>query len=141
MDFCLLQFYGRYKLHGSSLVGYPTAIRKVTIDGEKIDVRTEQIDTFDFDRKGLSVKDYLKNHFTFFLNEDVYKRQVFSIRRAINMSKFPEYKHTKSHEYFDRAIKVIPLSLIHISVEYAYFFDIGSKLFCKAEYLVNRNYV
>ena len=24
------------------------------------------------------------------------------------MSKFPEYKHTKSHEYFDRAIKVIP---------------------------------
>ncbi len=32
----------------------------------------------------------------------------FSIRRAINMSKFPEYKHTKSHEYFDRAIKVIP---------------------------------
>ena len=24
------------------------------------------------------------------------------------MSKFPEYKHDKSHEYFDRAIKVIP---------------------------------
>ncbi len=24
------------------------------------------------------------------------------------MSKFPEYKHDKSHEYFNRAIKVIP---------------------------------
>lgn len=54
-----------YDVNTSSLVGYPTAIRKVTIDGEKIDVRTEQIDDFDFDRNGLSVNDYLKNHFTF----------------------------------------------------------------------------
>lgn len=54
-----------YDVNTSSLVGYPTAIRKVTIDDEKIDVRTEQIDDFDFDRNGLSVNDYLKNHFTF----------------------------------------------------------------------------
>ena len=38
-------------------------------------------------------------------------------------------------------IKTLNTDIFARAVEYAYFFDIGSKLFCKAEYLVNRNYV
>lgn len=85
-----------YDVNTSSLVGYPTAIRKVTIDGEKIDVRTEQIDDFDFDRNGLSVNDYLKNHFTFFLN-DIISSTAYDIDHLADLA--PSFSMTAETVY------------------------------------------
>ena len=85
-----------YDVNTSSLVGYPTAIRKVTIDNEKIDVGTEQIDDFDFDRNGLSVNDYLKNHFTFFLN-DIISSTAYDIDHLADLA--PSFSMTAETVY------------------------------------------
>lgn len=58
-----------YDVNTSSLVGYPSNMRKVRIDDKTIDIKSETIDDFDWDRKGLSVEKYLQNHFLFFLND------------------------------------------------------------------------
>ena len=58
-----------YDVNTSSMVGYPSCIRKVHIDDKAIDIKTQTIDDFDWDRKSLSVDEYLRHHFLFFLND------------------------------------------------------------------------
>lgn len=74
-----------YDVNTGSLVGYPTAIRKVVIDDEKIDIKTEQIEDFDADRGGLSVNDFLKNHFCGFL-EDIFHSAAYDIERMTQLA-------------------------------------------------------
>ena len=74
-----------YDVNTSALVGYPSCIRKVKIDDEKIDIRTETIDSFDWDLKGMSVDEYLKHHFSFMLN-DIINSAAFDIDRLAELS-------------------------------------------------------
>ncbi len=60
-----------YDVNTSALTGYPSCMRKVKIDDSKIEIRTETIDSFDWDLKGKTVEKYLEDHFTFFLNDIV----------------------------------------------------------------------
>lgn len=58
-----------YDVNTSSLVGYPSCMRRVKIDCKKIEIHTETIENFDWDLKGMSVNDYLKSRFSFMINE------------------------------------------------------------------------
>lgn len=58
-----------YDVNTASVVGYPAVMRKVTIDDKKIDVKSVTIDDFDWDRGGLSVEEYMKKNFLYFLND------------------------------------------------------------------------
>lgn len=58
-----------YDVNTSSLVGYPSNMRKVHIDDKKIEIHSETIEHFEWDRKGMSVDEYLQNHFLYFLND------------------------------------------------------------------------
>ncbi|MDR1629995.1 MAG: metallophosphoesterase [Oscillospiraceae bacterium] len=61
-----------YDINTSSLVGCPTAIRKVALDGEKMAVETLQIQDFDWDRGGKTVNEYLQDKFDYLLKEIFY---------------------------------------------------------------------
>lgn len=67
-----------YDINTSSLVGYPTAIRRVELDDEKMDVKTVQITDFDWDRKGKTVEEYLKDQFDGLLN-DIFDSMAYDI--------------------------------------------------------------
>ncbi|MCL2513798.1 MAG: metallophosphoesterase [Oscillospiraceae bacterium] len=58
-----------YDINTASLVGYPSAIRKVELDSEKMTVNTVQIADFDWDRQGKTVEEYLKERFDRLLND------------------------------------------------------------------------
>ena len=58
-----------YDVNTGALVGYPSVIRKVVIDEEKIDIKSLQIDDFKWDRGGLSVNDYMLRQFRYFLDD------------------------------------------------------------------------
>lgn len=57
-----------YDVNTSSIVGYPSNMRKVNIDDEKIEIHSVSIDSFDWDLKGMSVDEYTKHHFLFMIN-------------------------------------------------------------------------
>ena len=56
-------------INTGSLVGYPTPIRRVTLDDEKMTISTEKLKTFDWDFKGKEPQQYLQDHFDFLLND------------------------------------------------------------------------
>lgn len=58
-----------YDVNTSSLVGYPSCMRRVKISPEKIEIHTETIDSFDWDMKGMTVEEYTKNHFSYMIND------------------------------------------------------------------------
>lgn len=58
-----------YDVNTGSLVGYPSVIRKVIIDDEKADIKSLQIDSFNWDMGGLSVNDYMLRQFRYFLDD------------------------------------------------------------------------
>lgn len=58
-----------YDINTGSLVGYPTPIRRVTLDEEKMIISTEKLETFDWDFKGKDPQQYLQDHFDFLLND------------------------------------------------------------------------
>lgn len=61
-----------YDINTCSLVGYPTAMRKVVMDDDCVDIKSVTIDSFDWDLKGKSVLDYTREHFEYLLNDIVY---------------------------------------------------------------------
>lgn len=56
-------------INTGSLVGYPTPIRRVTLDDEKMTISTEKLETFDWDFRGKEPQQYLQDHFDFLLND------------------------------------------------------------------------
>lgn len=58
-----------YHINTGSVTAYPAPIRKVNILENGLDVKTEHIDSFDWELGGLSVEDYMKDHFTFLLRD------------------------------------------------------------------------
>lgn len=57
-----------YDINTCSAVGYPTAMRKVTMTDTEVIVDSVKIESFDWDLKGMSVDEYLKANFLKFLN-------------------------------------------------------------------------
>lgn len=57
-----------YDINTASVVGYPTAMRKVKMTDTQVIVDSVKIDDFAWDRKGKSVDEYLKATFLQFLN-------------------------------------------------------------------------
>ncbi len=56
-----------WDVNTSSLVGYPGVFRVIELEGRHMTVSTRAIEDFDWDRGGLSVKEYLKKHFDFLI--------------------------------------------------------------------------
>lgn len=63
-----------------ALVGYPTPIRRVVFDADKVSITTEKIDSIDWDLKGLTLDEYLIAHFDFLLN-DVFDSMAYDLNR------------------------------------------------------------
>lgn len=61
-----------YDINTGSAVGYPSAMRKVTMTDEKVYVDSVSIENFDWDLKGLTVEEYTKENFLSFLNAITY---------------------------------------------------------------------
>ncbi|MDR2688088.1 MAG: metallophosphoesterase [Oscillospiraceae bacterium] len=56
-----------WDVNTSSLAGYPGVFRVIELDGRRMRVTTRAIEDFDWDRGGLTVREYLKRHFDFLL--------------------------------------------------------------------------
>jgi len=56
-----------WDVNTSSLVGYPGVFRVIELEGRRVKVTTRAIEDFDWDRGGLSVREYLKKHFDYLL--------------------------------------------------------------------------
>ncbi len=72
-------------INTGSLVGYPTPIRRVTLDGEKMTVTTEKIDTFQWDFKGKEPQDYLRDHFDHLLN-DIFDSMAYDFEKFAGLA-------------------------------------------------------
>ena len=57
-----------YQINTGALTAYPLAYRKVNFSDEGMDIRTVQVDSIDYDLKGVSVLDYAKEHFTYMVS-------------------------------------------------------------------------
>ncbi len=69
-----------WDINTGSLVGYPTPMRRVVLDDEKMSITSEKIDSFDWDLKGKTADEYLIAHFDFMLN-DVFDSMAFDLDR------------------------------------------------------------
>ncbi len=69
-----------WDINTGSLVGYPTPIRRVVFEKEKVSITTEKIDSIDWDLKGLTLDEYLIEHFDFMLN-DVFHSMAYDLDR------------------------------------------------------------
>lgn len=74
-----------YDINTSSLVGCPTAIRKVALDDEKMTVETLQIQDFDWDRGGKTVNEYLQDKFDFLL-KDIFDSMAHDLDRFAQLA-------------------------------------------------------
>lgn len=57
-----------YDINTSSLVGYPSVMRKVAFDDEKVHVSSVQLTEFNADFEGMDATDFMKMRFDSFLN-------------------------------------------------------------------------
>jgi 3',5'-cyclic AMP phosphodiesterase CpdA len=69
-----------WDINTGSLVGYPTPMRHIVLDDEKMSITSEKIDSFDWDLKGKTADEYLIAHFDFMLN-DVFDSMAFDLDR------------------------------------------------------------
>lgn len=74
-----------YDINTSSLVGYASAIRTVTVYDDRMDVKSERIDHFDWDLHGMTVDEYLKSVFDRLLN-DIFDSMAFDIERLSRLA-------------------------------------------------------
>lgn len=74
-----------WDINTGSLVGYPTPIRHVVLDEEKMTITTEKIDTFDWDFKGISMEQYLIGNFDSLLN-DIFDSMAFDFERFVGLA-------------------------------------------------------
>lgn len=75
-----------YDINTSSLVGYPCSIRKVTLDENNMDIRTETLEDFDWDRGGKAVDVYLRDKFDALLN-GIFDAAAYDIDRLAVLAK------------------------------------------------------
>lgn len=61
-----------YDVNTSSLVGYPSVMRKVIFDDENVHISSIQLNKFDADFDGMNPTDYMKMRFDAFLNRVFY---------------------------------------------------------------------
>lgn len=61
-----------YDVNTCSPVGYPSAMRKVTMTESEVQIESVVIDDFDWDRKGKTAEEYLKDSFSYMLNDVLY---------------------------------------------------------------------
>lgn len=67
-----------YDINTSSLVGYASAIRTVTVYDDRVDIQSDHIDHFDWDLRGMTVDEYLKSVFDRLLN-DIFDSMAYDI--------------------------------------------------------------
>ncbi|NLP47795.1 MAG: metallophosphoesterase [Clostridiales bacterium] len=58
-----------WDVNTGSLVGYPTPIRRVEINNSQMQITTERIEDFEWDRKGMGAQEYLAAHFDSYLGD------------------------------------------------------------------------
>jgi len=74
-----------WDINTGSLAGYPTPIRKVTLDGSAMTVKTEKLDTFDWDFKGKDPQEYLRDRFDFLIN-DIFDSMAYDFERFADLA-------------------------------------------------------
>lgn len=99
-----------YDVNTSSLVGYPSNMRKVRIDDDKIEIHSLTIDSFDWDLKGMSVEEYLKHHFSYMINAVVDSAaddiEVFAdLAESFSMRHEQTYKLKKPIQFVGKGLK------------------------------------
>lgn len=86
-----------YDINTSSLVGYPSVMRKVVFDDEKVTVSSIQLNKFDADFDGMEPEDYMKMRFDAFLNE-VFNSVAFDYDHFAN-DVAPSFSFTPERAY------------------------------------------
>lgn len=74
-----------YDINTSSLVGYPSVIRKVELDENEMRVESLQIEDFDWDRGGRSVNEYMKDKFDYLL-QDIFHSMAYDLDRFAELA-------------------------------------------------------
>lgn len=74
-----------WDINTGSLVGYPTPIRHVVLDNEKMTITTEKIDTFEWNFEGKSMDQYLIDSFDSLLNE-IFDSMAFDFERFASLA-------------------------------------------------------
>lgn len=74
-----------WDINTGSLVGYPTPIRFVTLDNDRMIIKTERIDTFEWDFEGKEPQQYLRDHFDKLLN-DIFDSMAFDFERFVALA-------------------------------------------------------
>ncbi len=74
-----------YDINTGALTGYPTAVRRVTLDSDRMQVKTTGIESFDWDLQGKTVMQYMQDNFDFMLN-DIFDAMAFDIDRLAGMA-------------------------------------------------------
>lgn len=64
-----------YHINTGSAIAYPVPYRKVSVNDEGVDVKTEHIDSFNWPMHGKSVQEYTKDHFEFMLKDIFYSAE------------------------------------------------------------------
>jgi len=74
-----------YDINTGSLVGYPTPMRKVILDEDKMTITTEKLKTFAWDFNGKDPQQYLREHFDFLLN-DIFDSMAFDFEHFVGLA-------------------------------------------------------
>lgn len=74
-----------YDINTSSAVGYAGNIRKVELTETEMKITSSFIDNFDWDLKGMTVNEYLQNHFDYLLN-DIFDSMANDIPRLSQLA-------------------------------------------------------
>ncbi len=74
-----------YDINTGSLVGYPSAIRKVELNDSAMDITTLQIKSFEWDMEGKTVNEYTKDRFSFLLRS-IFDSMAYDIDNLANLA-------------------------------------------------------
>ncbi len=86
-----------YDVNTSSLVGYPSNMRKVRIDDNKIEIHSISVDSFDWDLKGMTVDEYTKHHFSFMINA-ILDAAAEDIERFADLAESFSMRHEQTYK-------------------------------------------
>lgn len=86
-----------YDVNTSSLCGYPSNMRKVRIDDEKIEIHSISIDNFDWDLRGMTVDEYTKHHFSFMINA-ILDAAAEDIERFADLAESFSMRHEQTYK-------------------------------------------
>lgn len=72
-------------INTGSLCGYPTPMRRVVLDNERMTITTESLITFDWDFEGKDPQQYLRDHFDLLLN-DIFDSMATDLERFADLA-------------------------------------------------------